>query len=91
MNNIEAPPYDWSRDEELIVESHAAIPMGLWDDPDVEDLGPLTLSVHSPKQLVRAAEQTSVLEGILEGIRDEFYSKEISKGGWRVNQRAKPW
>lgn len=71
------------------MESHAAIPMGLWDDPDVEDLGPLTLSVHTPKQLVQAAEQTGLLEGLLEEIRDEFYSKEISKGGWTVKQRGK--
>lgn len=80
-NGIQVAPYDWGRDGELVVESHAAIPMGLWDDLDVEDLGPLVLTIRTPQQLVSAGKQAGVLENLLQDIRDEFYGKEISSTG----------
>lgn len=88
-NGIQVAPYDWGLDEELVIESHAAIPMGLWDDLDVEDLGPLVLTIRTPQQLMLAGKQAGVLENLLQDTRNEFYGKEISQLGWRVRERPK--
>lgn len=63
--------------------------MGLWDDLDLEDLGPLTLAIRGPPQLIWASKQAGVLDNLLQDIRDEFYSREVSQGGWSVKARPK--
>lgn len=88
-NGIDAPDYDWRLDEEYIISSHAAIPMGLWDDPEVENKGPFILTTRSPQQLLVASKQMAVLEGFLGDIRDEFYSRDIRQGDWSVTERKK--
>lgn len=58
-------------------------------DCEVDDLlGPITLTIRTPKQLAVTAEQTSLLSSTMDMIRDEFYSRDIEEGGWRVKQPA---
>lgn len=57
--------------------------MIIGDNDDFQ--GPMTsLTIRTPKQLAKTVEQTSMLSGMIEKIRDEFYSKSIKEGGWTV-------
>lgn len=86
-HGIAVPAYDWKLDEELIIGSHTAIPLGLWDDPHVGNIGPFFLATRNPQQLLVASKQAAALDDFLGGIRNEFYSREIRQGGWTVKER----